>query len=347
MSSTPPSPAPGIAEHAVPAELEGRSLAAGVKALFQLSWSQARDAVSSGKISVDGAICSDTTLRLRPAQVLSLNMNARRRDAALDPIADAIVHVDHELVVVNKPTGLNSVPFEEERGSLKELVFRCLSRLERGHRSRPGRESLAVVHRLDRETTGLLVFARTWAARDSLKEQFREHSVHRLYLAIVHGQLARDQMTVRSHLLRDRGDGIRGSAERAAARPVERGRPTSDPRSDLDPQEGKLAITHVEARERLFGATFCRCRLETGRTHQIRIHLSESGYPLVGERVYTRDFHRGTIPSPRVMLHAAELGLVHPATGETFRWSAPVPADMEALLEKLRRPPPRGTPRST
>jgi 23S rRNA pseudouridine1911/1915/1917 synthase len=315
-------------------ELDGKSLAAAVRVLFSLSWNQARDAIASGKISVDGAACADPVLRVRPGQVLSFCLTAPRRDALLDPIDAALVHVDRELVVVDKPSGISSVPFEEEHGTLKELVFRCLSRRERGRRAQgAGRESLAVVHRLDKETSGLLCFARTWAARASLKQQFREHSVHRLYLALVQGRVRRDAFTVRSHLLRDRGDGIRGSLERM----------TDPPRGARE--AAKLAVTHVEVRERLAGATLCACRLETGRTHQIRIHLAESGHALLGERVYTRELSpgsarprapRGLIKAPRVMLHAAELGVVHPATGEALRFESPLPADLQALLESLR-----------
>lgn len=318
----------------VPGELDGKSLAAAIRALFAMSWSQARDAIASGKVSVDGAVCGDPVLRMRSGQALSLCMTAPRRDAQLDPIDAALVHVDRELVVVDKPSGISSVPFEEEHGTLKELVFRCLSRRERGRRAQgAGRESLAVVHRLDKETSGLLCFARTWAARESLKQQFREHSVHRLYLALVQGRVRRDAFTVRSHLLRDRGDGIRGSLERM-----------SDPPRGAS-EGAKLAVTHVEVRERLEGATLCACRLETGRTHQIRIHLAESGHPLLGERVYTRELTvgsarrrapRGMIKAPRVMLHAAELGLVHPTTGEALRWESSLPVDLRALLESLR-----------
>ncbi len=316
QDATPPTP--------VTRELDGKSLAAAVRELFSLPWSRARDAIASGKVKVDGALRGDPGLRVRTGQVLELCMTAPRRDALLDPIAAAIVHVDRELVVVDKPSGVSSVPYDEEHGTLKELVFRCLSRSERSRRAKgSGRESLAVVHRLDKETSGLLCFARTWAARESLKQQFREHSVHRLYLALVHGRVRRDAFTVTSHLLRDRGDGIRGSRERA-----------TDARVAADP--AKHAVTHVEVRERLAGATLCACRLETGRTHQIRIHLGESGHPLVGERVYTRDYHRGMIRASRVMLHAAELGVSHPSTGEQLSWQSPLPPEMQALVDSLR-----------
>jgi 23S rRNA pseudouridine1911/1915/1917 synthase len=174
------------------------------------------------------------------------------------------------------------------------------------------------VHRIDRETSGLVVFARNVPAGRILAEQFRLHTTHRRYLALVVGRMG--QGTIRSHLLRDRGDGRRGSAEG---------------------EEGKLAVTHVSPVEHFGDAyTLMECRLETGRTHQIRIHMAESGHVLCGERVYTQT-RKGT-PSddsqaPRVMLHAAELGFVHPVTGAELRFTSPLPADMRRVLAALRK----------
>jgi 23S rRNA pseudouridine1911/1915/1917 synthase len=172
------------------------------------------------------------------------------------------------------------------------------------------------VHRLDKETSGLVVFARSWLAKKALSTQFRMHSVHRIYLAIAHGDI-RDR-TLRSFLLANRGDGIRGSAH---------GRPPSDARE---------AITHVRSAESLRGATLVICKLETGRTHQIRIHLSEAGHPVLGERVYVRHFRGPVIEAPRLMLHASELGFVHPATEREMRWEHSMPEDMKVIVERLR-----------
>jgi 23S rRNA pseudouridine1911/1915/1917 synthase len=187
----------------------------------------------------------------------------------------------------------------------------------RGPRGRGGRPTLGIVHRLDKETSGLVVFTRSWQAKQSLAGQFRQHSVHRRYLAIAHGDVR--TRSVHSFLVENRGDGLRGSA---------RGTP---------PKSAREAITHVERQESLAGATLVACRLETGRTHQIRIHLSESGNPIVGERVYIRRFAGVLLEAPRLMLHAAELGFVHPGTEREMRWEQPMPADMTRVLERLRR----------
>jgi 23S rRNA pseudouridine1911/1915/1917 synthase len=127
--------------------------------------------------------------------------------------------------------------------------------------------------------------------------------------------------TFRSRILADRGDGLRGSLRNPRGRT----------------EEGQLAITHVEPIEALDGATLVACRLETGRTHQIRVHLSEAGHPIVGERVYVRSFAAPQIPAPRMMLHAAELGFTHPATQEHVRFERPPPADFDETLARLRR----------
>jgi len=173
------------------------------------------------------------------------------------------------------------------------------------------------VHRIDRETSGLLVFARTVPAERILAEQFRAHTTQRRYLAICVGRV--EAGTIISNLVRDRGDGRRGSA---------------------DGEEGKRSVTHVVPVEH-FGNdyTLVECRLETGRTHQIRIHMAESGHPVCGERVYSAP--RGSelvdrSQAARVALHAADLGFVHPVTGEEMRFSSPLPIDIVKLIKRLR-----------
>jgi 23S rRNA pseudouridine1911/1915/1917 synthase len=177
-----------------------------------------------------------------------------------------------------------------------------------------------VVHRLDRETSGLVVFTRTWLAKQRLAAQFRKHTVQRKYLAIAHGEVP--SRTIRSFLVEDRGDGLRGSV-RGARRHTTRA-------------DAREAVTHIESIEPLDGATLIACRLETGRTHQIRIHMSESGHPLVGERVYIRGWAGKPIPAPRLMLHAAQLGFVHPATERPMSWNEDMPEDMREVWIRLR-----------
>jgi len=173
-----------------------------------------------------------------------------------------LLHVDPHVVVVEKESGVATVPFEEgERNALVQKVAHAIARGGRPRR-------LHVVQRLDRGTSGVLVFARTELAREVLKAQLAAHSMERVYLAVAHGDVG--ARTFESRLVLDRGDRRRGSTRREDA--------------------GRLAITHVEPIERLRGATLLSCRLETGRTHQIRIHLAEAGHPILGERVYIKGY---------------------------------------------------------
>lgn len=290
---------------------------------FGLTWDKARASVHTGKISVDGVIVTDVERFVKPGAVLLFQPSAPRphvrERATLE--RDAILHLDHAVVVVNKPAGISTVPFgddpEEAKHTLDTIVREILARkLEASGKGR-GRAPLGVVHRIDKDTSGVLVFTRTLEAKKELGNQFRHHTTDRLYLAIVHGVMTGTR-TIKSYLREDRGDGLRGSAK-----PGQR--------------DGQLAITHVEALKALDGATLVSCRLETGRTHQIRIHLSEAGHPLVGESVYIRNYREERIPAPRMMLHAAELAFDHPISGERMSFSAPPPPDFVEVNARLAK----------
>jgi 23S rRNA pseudouridine1911/1915/1917 synthase len=308
----------------VPRDLAAVPLDGLVHTLFAVPWSRARDWIAGGKIAVDGAVATDPLRRPGAGVELAYRPNAPRprREDELPP--EAVVFLDAHVVVVDKPVGISTMPYEKgETGTLDQRVRQLLARRAKSGGERgTAHPALSVVHRLDKETSGLLVFARTFLARQRLKGQFRVHSVHRRYLALAHSAVR--AQTIRSRLLADRGDGRRGSAEAVLF-----GR---DPR----PEEGRPAVTHVEVVEALAGATLIACRLETGRTHQIRIHLAEAGHPLLGERVYVRGYDGPWLPAPRVMLHAAELGFEHPVTGEALRWTRPPPADFLEVLRRLR-----------
>jgi 23S rRNA pseudouridine1911/1915/1917 synthase len=159
------------------------------------------------------------------------------------------------------------------------------------------------------------VFARTQHALERLKGQFRFHTTERKYLAVVHGQ-PRSQ-TISSSLVRDRGDGLRGSTRFSG--------------------QGREATTHVRVLEQFANCALVACTLETGRTHQIRIHLSEAGHPLLGERVYSKGFTGPLVEAPRVLLHAATLGFSHPEDGRPVRFESARPADFEQSLVRLRQ----------
>jgi len=272
------------------------------------SWNAVRGLIESGKVTVDGTVVREPQCAVRAGSELKVSMRApRAKGQSLPP--DLIVHLDSQVVVVKKPPGISTVPFDEaETGTLSQLVEAALKR-----KSGP-QPPLGIVHRIDKDTSGLVVFARTLAARRALKQQFRVHSVRRRYLALAYGAV--QPGTLHSRLVRDRGDGHRGSTE--------------------NPTLGRDAVTHVRVLEALGPATLVECRLETGRTHQIRIHLAEAGHPLVGERVYARYFTGASISAPRMMLHAAELGFEHPTTGAPLEFEQPMPEDMRNVLAALR-----------
>jgi len=294
------------------------TLAAVVRERTGAPWSRARALCEQGRVKVNGEACRDPSTRVPPDALVEIDPHAPK--VPRGPLApEAIVFFDRDLVVVDKPAGTLSVADETSGNDSLDLHARTvLRRLDRGGRD----VKLGIVHRLDKETSGVMVFARNANAQRVLAAQFREHEPDRIYHAIVHGRL--EARRVETDLVPDRGDGLRGShgVFRRA--------------SDLPPANARHAITHVAPIERFTRATLAECRLETGRQHQIRIHLSEIGHPLLGEKVYIRDYEGPRIDVPRVMLHARTLGFTHPRSGERLTFEREPPTDFLETLEKLR-----------
>jgi 23S rRNA pseudouridine1911/1915/1917 synthase len=290
----------------------GITIAAFVKAQAGVPWTVAKRHVASGKVFVDGERVTAIDHRLAPGQRVELRMAAPRpRDPEREGV---LVFDDAHVVVIDKPAGINSVPYEErETGTAMDLIRGAWRRMGKPATTVP----LHVVHRIDRATSGLLCFAKTKRAEVGLAAQLRAHTMERQYRCVAHGVVTPGR--IESMLVTDRGDGLRGSTSHA--------------------HQGKRAVTHVTVERALRGATLCAIRLETGKTHQIRIHLAESGHPLVGETVYIRDYAQPLIDSPRLLLHAATLGFVHPVTGEHVSLSAPLPPDFTAMLDRLSASP--------
>jgi 23S rRNA pseudouridine1911/1915/1917 synthase len=306
-------------------EQAGITLAAAVRELLPgTSWSKARDLCGEGRAWVNGETATDSARRLAAGDRVEIHFQGSARPRGSGPAGGLIVHLDADVAVVRKPAGLLTVPFT--RDDKETLLSRARVAARRVEAARGGDSSptLRAVQRLDKDTSGLVVFARNVTAQRHLQEQLGAHTVVRRYLAIVHGE-AQDA-THDTWLLQDRGDGLRGSWGRFR------------PAWGEMPRDAKQAVTFVKVQERLRGAALVTCELETGRQHQIRIHLAEAGHPLVGETVYNRDYPGPWIPAPRPMLHAAVLGFVHPRTGRPLRFEDPPPADFNAVLERLRRP---------
>ena len=279
------------------------------------SWNDVRALCSSGKISVKGERELNPARRLAGGETVAWSLTAPdpRRTATRPEFS--IVCEDGHLIVIEKPEGVSSVPYErKERGTALDLIREAWRKQGKRATATP----LYTVHRIDKDTSGLLCFAKTKLAERGLHQVFKQHLAEREYLAVAHGQVR--PARIESRLIADRGDGLRGSTRR--------------------PNQGQHAVTHVEVIEILPAATLCRVRLETGRTHQIRIHLAEQGHPLVGETVYLRDHTRSgraLLPSHRMLLHAATLGFDHPVTGERLHFASKLPPSFEAELQRLRR----------
>ncbi len=289
----------------------GLTIAAFVKAKAGVPWTVAKRHVSTGKIFVDGERVTAIDARLAVGQTVELRMAAPR---PRDPLREGVlVYDDAHVVVIDKPSGVSSVPYEErETGTAMDLIRGAWRRMGKPATNIP----LHVVHRIDRATSGLLAFAKTKRAELGLAAQLRAHTMERQYWCVAHGVVTPGR--IESMLVTDRGDGLRGSTSHA--------------------NQGKRAVTHVSVERALRGATLCSIRLETGKTHQIRIHLAESGHPLVGETVYIRDYPGVLIDSPRLLLHAATLGFTHPITNEPISLRAPLPPDFTAVVDRLALP---------
>ena len=336
----------------------GQTLAAVLKMRFGLSWAHAKRLVEGRHVRVGQQVVDDIARRVKtgkrvqvdawtvekPKGVRSpeagvgktkpatpkpptkppLSRDAKRSVPAAAPLPDLdIVFSDDAIVVVNKPVGLTTMRHAGEVAEFgdhgQKFLTKTLAGLLPGVLGAPDRPVHAV-HRIDRDTSGLVVFARTRAAADKLTEQFRRHAVERRYLALTRG--APKSGKVSSVFVADRGDGRRGSSR------------------DLVPEDGKRAVTHVKLLERLGDFAAVECRLETGRTHQVRIHLGEAGTPVCGEKLYDRPPDGRPLPDTsgagRPMLHAAHLGFDHPQTGERVSWDAKPPQDFARLWAELR-----------
>jgi 23S rRNA pseudouridine1911/1915/1917 synthase len=319
----------------------GQTLAALLKKHLDVSWSQSRKLIEQRRVRVNGQVCPDPVRRLSLGNRVDVRLEEpltkRRRTQPAGPkpppaeaggspktksptATPALVHIDEQIIVVEKPPGLTTMRHAEEAAEFGARAKRFLppTLAELLPKLTGDRRSLRAVHRIDRDTSGLVVFARTKVAEADLGKQFRTHAIARKYLALVRGRPQEGR--IESWLVADRGDGRRGSGP---------------------PGQGQRAVSNVRIVEELGPFTLVECQLETGRTHQVRIHLGEASAPLCGERVYDRAVNGPPLPdasgAQRTMLHAALLGLHHPATGKWLEWQSPLPADMGELLAKLRR----------
>jgi len=298
----------------VPAVLDGERLDRLIALLTGCSRSEATDLVRAGNVSVAGHVVTKGSHHVAEGDVVELSADPHR--VAELPTADptvelVVVHEDHDVIVIDKPAGLvvHPGPGHADGTLVHGLLARYPELAGVGEPERPG-----LVHRLDRGTSGLLVVARTPDAHADLVGQLSTHAVERVYTALVWRHPEHPHGVIDAPIGRSRRDPLRMTVA----------------------MDGRESRTHY-AVERTFTepveVALLTCELETGRTHQIRVHLSSIGHPVVGDPLYGGA--RQNFPMPRPFLHARRLSFAHPGTGETLTFESPLPADLAEVLERL------------
>ncbi|MFO7542053.1 MAG: 23S rRNA pseudouridine(1911/1915/1917) synthase RluD [Thiobacillus sp.] len=299
-----------IRELVIPDEQGGQRLDQALSALLpEFSRTRIQNWIRARRIEVDDGFAT-TRMKVNGGESVRVEIepDPNATPDAPEAIPLDIVYQDSMLLVVNKPVGLVVHPGSGNRqGTLLNALLHWVPQVAELPRA-------GIVHRLDKDTSGLLVVAKTLRAHTDLVRQLQARTVKREYLALVYGEVDRPGV-VDAPLARD---------------PHNRTKRTVH-------SMGKQAITHYEPVERFPGISLLRCKLETGRTHQIRVHMQHIGHPLVGEQVYSASRrHHHKIPFHRQALHAERLGLIHPITHEFMQWECPLPPDFAEILERLR-----------
>lgn len=287
--------------------------------LPDLSRERIKGLIGEGQVSCAQVSKINASMKVALGQTYTVTLPA---PVPLDTVAQdiplTVVHEDADLIVVDKPAGLVVHPAAGNLdGTLvNALLHHCEGQLSGiGGVARPG-----IVHRIDKDTSGLLVVAKSDKAHEGLARQFKDHSIDRLYAAIVYGVPVPASGTVDAWVGRSDADRKKMAVHREG--------------------RGKHAVTHYRMVERLQGAAMVECRLETGRTHQVRVHMHHIGHPLIGDPVYGRE-RKGfksileTLGFKRQALHAKSLGFIHPVTSERLLFQSVLPSDMQELLSQL------------
>ena len=279
--------------------------------LEELSRSYLQKLLKDGGVSVNGAAVKSNYKVSRGDRIVMEVPEAVEPDILSEPMDLSILYEDSDIILINKPKGMVVHPAAGHyTGTLVNgLMDHCKGNLSGINGIlRPG-----IVHRIDMDTTGVLIVCKNDRAHNAVAEQLKVHSITRKYYAIVHGVLKEDEGTVHAPIGRH---------------------PTDRKKMCINEKNGKDAITHYQVLRRFRRFTYVECRLETGRTHQIRVHMASIGHPLLGDSVY------GPVKCPfsglqGQTLHAGVLGIIHPVTGEYMEFHAPLPEYFEKLLKKL------------
>jgi 23S rRNA pseudouridine1911/1915/1917 synthase len=281
----------------------------------ELSRRKAREVIEKGQVTVRGEMVQEPGRLVRAGESVAWNPNRPARPRAR--ISLPVLHRDESILVIDKPAGLLAVPSSPDVHDEDTAVARVH---DFAAHLNPRHPYVGVVHRLDRDTSGALAFALTATARGALRALFREHRMERRYAALVEGNPPADEGVIELPL----SESYEG--KRRVARPGEASLP---------------ARTRWRVVQRFAGGALLEVELDTGRQHQIRVHLSHVGLPIVGDPVYRRETRRPLLSAPRQMLHARVLAFLHPLTGIEVRCESPLPEDFKTTLRRLRQRPVR------
>lgn len=274
-----------------------------VQTLTELSRADVRGLFDHNCVKINGEVVTEAGEKVRAGDVVEVRWDKHRRyHERHTPRSRSfkLVYEDDHILVVDKSAGVLTVPTtKREQNTLTHELARYISK------GPTIRKRVAIVHRLDRDTSGLLVFGKSQTVAERLKHQFAQRKPEREYVAIVAGRLEKDEGTIQSHL---------ATSMRL------------DQYSTPDPEKGKLAITHYNVQRRLKNATVIRVKLETGRRNQIRVHFAEQGHPILGDERYRPDLAQSAgWDNKRLALHATVLGFKHPVTNKPMRFTSQLP----------------------
>ncbi|MGI6097512.1 MAG: RluA family pseudouridine synthase [Dethiobacteria bacterium] len=275
----------------------------------ELSRSQLQKLIATGYVEVDGKVQKKSNYRLKGGQGVELTLPAPKRlEVAPEEIKLDILYEDRDIIVVNKPRGMvvHPAPGHEKETLVNALLFHCRDLSGIGGVRRPG-----IVHRLDKDTSGAIIVAKNDLAHLKLAEQLKARQVKRLYLTVVKGKMRNETGTITAPIGRHKKD-----RKRMAVR-----------------IDGREATTHYRVLAYLGDYTLLETKLDTGRTHQIRVHLAYLGHPVAGDPVYGRNRE---LPITGQALHARLIGFYHPRTGSYMEIKAPIPGDFRRLLKFLK-----------
>lgn len=282
-----------------------------IEELSDLSRSYIQRLIKEERILVDGGPVK-ANFKLKPEMLITILIDeAKEPEVKPEDIPLNILYEDNEIILINKPKGMVVHPAAGHyTGTLvNALLYHCKGDLSGINGvMRPG-----IVHRIDMDTTGVIVACKNDKSHQSLSKQLKEHSITRKYVAIVHGNIKEDEFTINSDIGRH---------------PVDR------KKMAVNVKNGRPAVTHVKVIERFIDYTYIECQLETGRTHQIRVHLTSKNHPLLGDSVYGRKKEEFNLQGQT--LHAQVLGFIHPSTGEYVEFEAELPNYFKHLLDILR-----------